>query len=125
MKHGLIGQFAKETTIDANGRITLSKKLRDHLKVKEGSKVKTYAFDTFAIVTTDRKNSELMSFEFLYNKIEQLQRQTILINERFAEFREMVINEVVSTEKKDIPVRIKKLEELVNSLIIIKEVDRQ
>ena len=101
MEHGLIGKFAKETIVDANGRITLNKKIRDHLKIKEGQRVKVYAFDNFAVVTTDVKNASLFSFEYLYNKIEKVEKQNVILNEKFAEFRTMVINVIMKNDRQN------------------------
>lgn len=81
--------------MDDGGRITISKEFREILKIQKGDKIVIKKLGKFLTISKKSELPEVLSFEFLYNRIIALEKENALLNSRFDELRLMTINKVI------------------------------
>lgn len=86
----------KIVIMDDGGRITISKEFREILKIQKGDKIVIKKLGKFLTISKKNDLPEVLSFEFLYNKIVDLEKENALLNSRFNELRQMAINKAMS-----------------------------
>lgn len=88
----------KTVIMDDNGRVTISKKLREQHGLNSGDKIQITEYDGNIILTKQTAKPSTLSFEYLYNKITLLEQSKVEEHKRFEELRKMVIGEVIRKE---------------------------
>lgn len=88
----------KIVTMDETGRVTISKAYRKQLNMNPGDEIETSIFSNFVVITKKGKYKDLLSFEYLYNRITKLEKDNIFLNGRIEELRDMVIGKILNEE---------------------------
>lgn len=89
----------KTVVMDETGRVTISKAYRKKLGLNPGDKVETSMFSNFVVITKEGKYKDLLSFEYLYNRITKLEKDNIFLNSRIEEIRDMMKGHLISDER--------------------------
>ena len=85
----------KTVIVDDTGRITLPIKFRDKKGIKTGDKVTIKMVGDIITVMPINERKKVLSFEYLYNKMQQQERRILELNDNLETMRELVISEIV------------------------------
>jgi len=80
----------KTVVMDETGRVTISKSYRKHLNINPGDKIETSVFSNFVVIAKEGKYKDLLSFEYLYNRIIKLEKDNIFLNNKVEEVLDLV-----------------------------------
>lgn len=85
----------KTVIVDDTGRITLPIKFRDKKGIKTGDKVTIKMVGDIITVMPINERKKTLSFEYIYNKMQQQERRILELNDKLETIRELVIREIV------------------------------
>lgn len=88
----------KNVVVDERGRITINHTHRRQLSINPGDEVETSVFSNFIVITKKGKYRDLLSFEYLYNRITKLEKDNIFLNNKIEEIRDMVKGHLIGSD---------------------------